>query len=105
MSRRPLSTGNSQRGREITQGPALDAGALSRRFFEAFSSRDLDPLVSMLAEDVCDEMSNLPVMGSPGAARDMSESLFGALGDAETKLLDCIAQSDEVTLTPGTARQ
>jgi len=76
----------------------MDAGALSRRFFEAYCRRDLDTMVSMMAEDVCYEMSNLPAMRSPSAVRDMYESLFAALGDAETKLLECIAQDNKVAL-------
>jgi len=76
----------------------MDSAALSRSFFDAFRNRDLDTMVSMIAEDVCYEMSNLPAMRSPGAVRDMYESLFDALGDAEIKLLDCIAQDNKTAV-------
>ena len=41
---------------------------------------------------------NLPAMRSPGAVRAMYESLFDALGDAETELLECVAQDHKVAL-------
>lgn len=55
-------------------------------------------MISMMAEDVRYEMPNSPVLTSRGALRDMYTTLFEALGDAEIKVLDSIAQDNRAAL-------
>lgn len=76
----------------------MDSGALSIAFFDAFRRRDLDTMISMMAEDVRYEMSNAPALTSHDAIREMYTSLFNALGDAEIKLLDSIAHDNKAAL-------
>ena len=76
----------------------MDSGALSAAFFDAFRRRDLDSMISMMAEDVRYEMAGVPLLTTRDAVRDMYMSLWEALGDAEIKLLDSIAQDNKAAL-------
>ena len=76
----------------------MDSGALSRAFFDAFRRRDLDTMLSMMAEDVCYEMPSSPVLTSRDAVRDMYLMLFAAIGDAEIRLLECVAADNKAAL-------
>jgi ketosteroid isomerase-like protein len=76
----------------------MDSGSLSRAFFDAFRRRDLDTMISMMAEDVRYEMPSTPVMTSRDAIRDMYLSLFAAIGDAEITVLECIAEDNKAAL-------
>lgn len=42
----------------------MDSGSLSRAFFDAFRRRDLDTMISMMAEDVRYELASSPVLTS-----------------------------------------
>ena len=55
-------------------------------------------MISMMAEDVHHEMPNSPVLTSRDAVREMYTTLFEALGDAEIKVLDSIAQDNRAAL-------
>jgi ketosteroid isomerase-like protein len=76
----------------------MDSGALSRAYFEAFGRRDLDTMSSMMAEDVRYEMPSSPPLTSRDAVRDMYMTLFAALGDAEIRMLECIAEGNKTAL-------
>lgn len=76
----------------------MDSGSLSRAFFDAFGRRDLDTMLSMMAEDVCYEMPGSPVLTSRNAVRDMYTTLFAAIGDAEIRLLECVAEDNKAAL-------
>jgi len=76
----------------------MDSGALSSAFFDAFRRRDLDTMISMMAEDVHYEMAGVPALATSDAVRDMYTSLFEAIGDSEIKLLECIAQDNKTAL-------
>lgn len=52
----------------------------------------------MIAEDVRYEMPNPPVLTSRDAVREMYTTLFEALGDAEIKVLDSVAQENRAAL-------
>jgi hypothetical protein len=76
----------------------MDSGPLSRAFFDAFRRRDLDTMLSMMAEDVRYEMPGSPVLISRAAVRDMYMTLFAAIGDAEIRLIECIAEDNKAAL-------
>jgi ketosteroid isomerase-like protein len=76
----------------------MDSGDLSRTFFDAFRRRDLDTMISMMAEDVRYEMPNVPMLTSRDAVIEMYTTLFEVLGDAEIKLLESIAQDNNAAL-------
>ena len=76
----------------------MDSGSLSRAYFDAFGHRDLDTMTSMMAEDVHYELPCSPMLTSRGAVRDMYTTLFAAIGDAEIRLLECIAQGNKAAL-------
>ena len=76
----------------------MDSGALSSAFFDAFRRRDLDTMTSMMSEDVRYEMPNSPVLTSRDAVSEMYTTLFEALGDAQIKVLDSVAQQNKAAL-------
>ncbi len=76
----------------------MDSGALPHASFDAFHRRHLDTMNSMIAEDVRYEMPNPPVLTSRDAVREMYTTLFEALGDAEIKVLDSVAQENRAAL-------
>jgi ketosteroid isomerase-like protein len=76
----------------------MDSGDLSRSFFDAFRRRDLDTMLSMMAEDVRYEIASTTTLTSRDAVSDMYTTLFEALGDAEITLLECIAQDNKAAL-------
>jgi hypothetical protein len=94
----PRPLGRQAPALDDTHDWAMDSGDLSRAFFDAFRRRDLDTMISMMAEDVRYEMPNVPMLISRDAAREMYTTLFEALGDAEIKLLESIAQDNKAAL-------
>lgn len=76
----------------------MNSAELSHDLFDAFCRRDLDAMVSMMADDVRYELANAPTLTSRDAVRDMYTSLFEALGDAEIKLLEFIAHGNKAAL-------
>lgn len=78
--------------------PRMDSASLSRAFFDAFRRRDLDTMFSMMAEDVRYEMPGSPVLTTRDSVRDMYVALLAAIGDAEMRVLECIAEGNKTAL-------
>jgi len=76
----------------------MNSAESSRALFDAFRRRDLDTMMSMMAEDVRYELANAPALTSREAVREMYTSLFEAIGDAEIKLLELIVQDNKAAL-------
>ena len=76
----------------------MNSAKLSRAFFDAFRRCDLDTMMSMMAEDVRYELTNAQTLTSRDAVRGMYTSLFEAIGDAEIKLLEFVAQDNKAAL-------
>ncbi len=78
----------------------MDAGSLTKSFFEAFSRRDLDTMSSMLAEDVSHRMpGDVPAMESRNEVLTMYRTIFEAIGDAQQGVFDMVAEGNMVAFT------
>lgn len=84
----------------------MTAATLSRTFVDAFLRRDLDTMLSMIAEDVRYELTGGRTLTSRDEVRDMYISLFEAIGDAEIQVLEFIARDNRAAIIlslPGSA--
>ncbi|MGI9612447.1 MAG: nuclear transport factor 2 family protein [Acidimicrobiales bacterium] len=77
----------------------MDAGTLTRTFFEAFSRRDLDAMGSMLADDVSYLMPGLQPMNGRDQVLGMYRTIIETIGDAQQQIFDFVADGNMAAFT------
>mgnify|MGYP001818529172 CR=1 FL=1 len=76
----------------------MDSGSLSRAYFDAFRRRDIETMFSMMAEDVSYEMPSSPLLTARDSVRERDVALLAAIGVAEMRVLECIAEGNKTAL-------
>lgn len=78
----------------------MDAGSLTKKFFDAFTRRDLEAMASTLDDSVsCVMPGGVPPMSTREEVLAMYRTIFDAIGDAQQEVFDLVAEGNMVAFT------